>query len=394
MKFVYFIIVMFLIIFLLVISYVFYSKVMQKIDLKRTKRYENEMRPIIEKHLKICDPLDIRRKELVDLQEKVRTKPGLQAFNKIYFEKVAQDGLDEHLRNYVRLIIDYQTLYKNRIVRDKYRKSYILYLLAEYYMNSDEVIQYALSSLNNKSQYVRNNALRVLRNTGNVEAFIAAYHNISKGQLYFNKKVIVDFIDCFQGDMSELNKVLGSTISEFSSQIQKVIVEHFANQKISDFSEEILNLIRVSNDKEVIISGIKYFGIIRYQQAYDFIVSQFNGENYETRAVCANTIALYRCEETINLLKKNITDSNWFVRYNSAFSLIHLEEGDIFNPNSLVAKIIQGNDRFAKEMIIYTLYSTHLINNDNYEEKLACFQPEKIEEEDVIHDSRTYHPVY
>lgn len=395
MKFVYFIIIMFLIIFLLVISYVIYAKIMQIIDVKRTTRFEHEIRPIVEKHLKITNELDIPISEISELRTKVRTKPGLQAFNKIYFEKLEKNKLDEQLRQYVRSIIDYHTLYKNRIVRDKYRKSYILYLLAEYYMDTDEVIKFALSNLDNSSQYVRNNALRVLRNTGNVEAFIAAYQKISNGELYFNNKVIVDFIDSFQGDMPKLNSTLASSIDEFSPQIQKVIIDHFANRKISDFSCEILRIIKQSKDKEIVISGIKYFGMIRYQEAYNFIVEQFEGDKYEIRAICARAIALYNCEKTIKLLEENITDSNWFVRYNCAFTLIHLEEGNVFSPNSRIGKIIRGNDRFAKEMIIYTLYSTHLINKDNYKDKLASFQPEiEIGEEEEINDIGALHPVY
>lgn len=394
MQVVYFFFIIFLILLALVISYLIYAKIMQRNDLRRKKRFEYEMRPIIESHLQISNELDIPKSEILFIKKKVQTKPGLQVFNDIYFEKLAENGYDKLLRNYVRLIIDYQTLYKNRIVHDKYRKSYILYLLAEYYMDSEEVIQLAMSSLEDKSQFVRNNALRVLRNTGNTEVFLAAYHIISKGKLYFNNKVIVDFIDSFQGDILELNRMLASSIGEFSPQIQKVIIEHFANRKISEYSSEILHLIKKSNDKEVVISGIKFFGMIRYQDAFEFIVEQFDSTNYEVRAVCARAIALYNCEKTIKLLEKNITDSNWFVRYNCAFSAISLEKGNEFTQNSLVGKIIQGDDVYAKEMIIYTLYSTQVIDNGNYQEKLAYFLPEKKEEEVEVDVFGNYHPVY
>lgn len=394
MDLIYFSIIFFFVILLLVILYIVFSKVKQGMDHRRVSELENEMQPIVDKYMQSESGSIISENEMVDLRKKVQTKTGLQAFNSIYFARVKQDGLTEKLHQLVTLIIDFQMLNNNRIVHNKYRKSYILYLCAEYYMNSEEVIEFALESLEDPSLYVRNNALRVLRNTGNVDAIIEAYRKISKGKLYFNNKVIVDFMDSFCGDMQELNKALASNMAEFCPKIQRGILDHFTNHRISEYADEILRFIAASSDKEIIIAGIRYFGVVHKQEAYPFIIEKFKSKNYEIRAVCARAIGLYPCEETITLLNEYIKDANWFVRYNCAFTLFHLEEENIFNKDSSIRKVISEKDTFARDIMIYALYSKGLINSDNDQVKLACFQIENVEKEERRDGFKTNHLVH
>ena len=394
MDLIYFSIIFFFVILLLVILYLVFSKVKQGMDHRKVSQLENEMQPIVDKYLESQSGSIISENEMVDLRKKVQTKAGLQAFNSIYFARVKQDGLTEKLHKLVTLIIDFQMLNNNRIVHNKYRKSYILYLCAEYYMNSEEVTKFALESLDDPSLYVRNNALRVLRNTGNVDTIIEAYRKISKGKLYFNNKVIVDFMGSFRGDMQELNKALASNMVEFSPKIQRGIMDHLTNRRISEYSNEILRFIEASSDKEIIIAGIRYFGVVHKQEAYPFIVEKFKSKSYEIRAVCARAIGLYPCEETITLLKEYIKDANWFVRYNCAFTLIHLEEENIFNKDSSIGKVLCEKDTFARDIMIYTLYSKGLINSDNDQVKLACFQIENVEKEERRDGFKTNHLVH
>ncbi len=376
MDLIYCFIIFFFVILLLVILYIVFSKAKQGIDQRRVSQLEYEIQPIVDKYMESKSEAVISDNEIVDLRKKVQSRAGLQAFNSIYFAKVKQEGVTERLHQLVTLILDFQTLNNNRIVRNKYRKSYILYLCAEYYMNSEEVTKFAIESLHDPSLYVRNNALRVLRNTGEVDNLIKAYQRISQGQMYFNDKVIVDYMDSFRGDMQELNKALARNLITFSPKIQRDIIEHFTNCHISKYANEILSLIETSRDMEIIIAGIRYFGVVHKQEAYSFIVHQFKSENYEIRAVCARAIGLYPCEKTIELLHEYIKDTNWFVRYNCAFTLFQLEEENIFHKDSSIGKVLSEEDMFARDIMIYTLYSKGLINSDNDQVTLASFQIE------------------
>ena len=46
----------------------------------------------------------------------------------------------------------------------------------------------------------------------------------------------------------------------------------------------------------------------------------------EYRAVSASTLSSYKDEESINALLVSITDKNWYVRYNSAISLLQFSD--------------------------------------------------------------------
>ncbi|WIV19185.1 hypothetical protein QPK24_23205 [Paenibacillus polygoni] len=394
MDLIYFSIIFFFVVLFLVILYLVFSKVKQAMDHRRVSQLENEMQPIVDKYMQLESGSIISEDEMDNLRKKVQAKAGLQAFNSIYFARVKQDGLTEKLHQLVTHVIDFEMLNNNRIVRNKYRKSYILYLCAEYYMNSEEVTNFALESLDDPSLYVRNNALRVLRNTGNVDTMMEAYRRISKGKSYFNNKVIVDFMDSFCGDVQELNKALASHIAEFCPKIKRGILDHFTNRRISEYADEMLQFITTSSDKEIIIAGIRYFGVVHKQEAYPFIVENFKSKDYEMRAVCARAIGLYPCEETITLLHEYIKDANWFVRYNCAFTLFRLEEEDIFNKDSSIRKVLCEKDNFARDIMIYTLYSKGLINSDHDQVKLARFQIENVEKEERRDGFKTNHLVH
>ncbi|MDO7204914.1 hypothetical protein Q5M85_12960 [Paraclostridium bifermentans] len=53
-----------------------------------------------------------------------------------------------------------------------------------------------------------------------------------KKKKYINNKVFTDIINQFGGDKSELDKYLINDFKEFNESLQKVIVEHFKNNKI------------------------------------------------------------------------------------------------------------------------------------------------------------------
>lgn len=382
MNFIYFVILFFFIIFLLIISYIVFFKVKRGINERRVSRLKSELRPILDQYMESEDDFEVAADKMDFIRKKVRTKIGLKAFNSIYRERVEQEGVTEKLHRFTNQFIDFHTLYNNRIVFNRYRKSYILYLCAEYCLSSEEVTRFALESLEDKSLFVRNNALRVLRNIGSIDVFIEAFRMITKGDLYFNNKVLVDYMGNFQGDQQALYKALAMNIAEFSTVIQKNIIDNFTNQRVTEFSSHILRFIKSSNDPELIISGIKYFGTIHNQEAYEFIVENFASENYAIRAASATAIALYPGEKTIDVLKEHIGDSDWYVRYNCASTLVNLEEGSIFKKDGPIGEIVCGNDRFAKEIIAYTLYSKGLIGASNYQDIYVLFQDEDVKKEE------------
>ena len=75
----------------------------------------------------------------------------------------------------------------------------------------------------------------------------------------------------------------------------------------------------------------------------------FSGKK-EIQNACISALAVYPGPQTLEILKKEISSKNWYVRHNAAKSLAVLN-----TDRDALADILQGNDRYAKEMLEYQL---------------------------------------
>lgn len=203
------------VIMLLIVSFYFINSLIVNRFLKRKIAKEVlKIKEVMKRHLQ--EDKNISNDEIEKLRKLALNKVGLQAFYICYKDYINENGYDEKIRDYAGKVISYKTLLKNRIVRERYRRSYILYMLSEFQINTDEIEEFALNSLNQNSIYVRNNALRVIQNTGNTSIILRAIEKINTSRYYFNYKILVDFIDSFKGDMKILNKSLLSALDSYN----------------------------------------------------------------------------------------------------------------------------------------------------------------------------------
>lgn len=100
-------------------------------------------------------------------------------------------------------------------------------------------------------------------------------------------------------------------------------------------------------------AAIRYLGKYPFSKAYE-VLCGFAEENSEQKweyaAIASTALGSYPCENTVHILKKNLYSRNWYVRLNSAASLKNL--GITY---SELSDIIDGNDRYASEIIKYCL---------------------------------------
>ena len=117
-----------------------------------------------------------------------------------------------------------------------------------------------------------------------------------------------------------------------------------------------------NSEKEIRISAIKYFSIINSKYAQEIIIDILKRGEWEYRAVSAATLSSYKNEESINSLLESITDKNWYVRYNSAISLLHLNQ-DIIN------LVFLKGDKYSRDIIFYAMFMEGRISYEEYLEK-------------------------
>jgi hypothetical protein len=308
---------------------------------------------------------NIPQSYIVSLKKLSLNRLGLEAFTAFYIDEAQKDNYSDEICTFAARVIDYDTLIKSNIVRNQYRLSYILFLLSRYRVKNDESKELALKSLDDKSMYVRNNALFVIKNTGDTAAVISALKIIGEERRYFNNKMIIDFFDTFRGDYRELNLSLVKNFDRFSLFIKRLIPTHFMNQR--DDSEAVRSLLLKylsHSDKELVIAATKYFGWVTEPLATEKIMKNISHTEWEVRALSARISQRgYTVPETVDALKAGLSDRNWYVRQNCAFAYVAAVDGE----RQAIKPIIEGDDRYAREVILYVMFAKGILGYSLYQ---------------------------
>ena len=122
---------------------------------------------------------------------------------------------------------------------------------------------------------------------------------------------------------------------------------------IRDRQEFLQILADGSRDDELRFSSIRYFGKYPCESAFPLLIDfaqRPQNQRWEYAAISVTSLASYPGERTIEVLKKALNSSNWYVRFNAAksletFHLTYLELSDV----------MESNDRYAREILQYQM---------------------------------------
>ncbi len=369
--------VIFVVILLVVGIYFILALRKRRVLLEKINKQTETIKEILNNHMGYSDIKLIPEYEIEEIRKIVSNKIGLEAFINCFQDYLEDNGDLVKVRDYAALVVSYKTLLNNKIVREKYKKSYILYLLSEFRINTEEVMEFALESLDSDSIYIRNNSLRVIRNTGNVPIVMKAIESISSQNHYYNYRVLVDFIDNFTGEQELLNQALVEKFPIFNNRFKRLIIEHFSN-KLND-NENIrllvLDVLSSSNDKNTLIMATRYFGRVIDERAEEYILQNLESPDWELRAISAKIISHYNSQSSRFKIMEGLKDKNYYVRYNSAFSYIDMEEEE-----NILKYLDNITDPFAKDITLYAMYNRNIIDYKEYAE-----MAEKVEKELSLH---------
>ena len=335
------------------------------IQQRKIKEKADKIREDFKRHMEYENLDNIELAEIERMKSIVSDRIGLEAFYNCYKEYLEGSNDQDKVRDYAGRIINYKILLQNRIVRDKYRRSYILYLLSEFRINIEEVGEFAIDSLGSDSVYTRNNALRVVQNSGNIELLLKAIELISSEEYYFNTRVLVDCIDNFNEEDELLDEALLKNIDRFNPRFQRLVIEHFSNNlnDSEDVRLKVLDVFSSSKDKSTLIMATRYFGRVIDERAKAYILENLTSPDWELRAMSAKILVKYKSQDTKAKLLESLKDPNYFVRYNSAFSYIDIEE-----EVKIYDELDNMTDVFAREITMYAMYARSMIDYKDYKD--------------------------
>lgn len=275
-------------------------------------------------------------------------------------EPLLYDGSVPMVAQIIQSIFPYYL--KKSAIKQAYYSYIITYFQVLRYAPSEAIEEFLLDQIRkNKSIYNTENALRAIYSSGQSRLVLKAIKILDeKDEFGMHEKMVVDGLLTFSYP-NEFIGCLWEHFNEFCSEMQVLLLNYirFASDA---WKKEVLALFNITDDMEIKIACIRYFGKYPEEQFRTILyrmIEELDVNDWEMLAVCMNVLASYPGEHTVQLLKKGLGSPNWYVRYNSADSLSRLSV-----TKEMVQDILDGDDRYAKHMLQYRLKMTTETESD------------------------------
>ena len=225
--------------------------------------------------------------------------------------------------------------------------------LADYYFGDEyhQLYDLLLSYLEDSSVYCRENVLKALYASGNVQALYNMLSRMEEYRIFHHRKLITDGLITFKGDKKALAEILWSHMDMFGENM-KVAIINFITATQEDYGEEFMKALQKKHQNiEVTLSLIRYYRRHYYEPILPLLYDYMNRDvDNSISIVVASVLTKYPMEETREVLKNSIHHTNWYVRLNSATSLVEMNISD-----EDINSIIDSGDAYAMEILHYVL---------------------------------------
>ncbi|MBU9745352.1 HEAT repeat domain-containing protein [Lachnospiraceae bacterium ASD3451] len=245
---------------------------------------------------------------------------------------------------------------------EKYSKKSVMYkafyafLIGQYKLcgttQRDPFVRFMLQLVTEHSIYCRENALQALYANAPAAIVIRAYQLMVRQEIEHSSKLVTDGLLAFAGDRVELAGLLWDHWNEFPPFYQTAFI-NFIRLVTGGFGRRFLPLLREETDREVQFAVIRYYRRYHYEEAGPVLcrmVMEWNIDDWEFAALAAASLENYPGEDSIRALIQGMYSSNWYIRDNASDSLVRIGRDSV-----LLQEILQGTDRYAKDMLQYKL---------------------------------------
>lgn len=210
---------------------------------------------------------------------------------------------------------------------------------------------YFLKWMKDKNVYCRQNSMLAVLACGEKENVVKALLEVNALTLPAGKKLLLGGLASYKGDREELCAAIWKVFGGLDHQVKAAAVDYFITSSAKREPEIYTLLSDAGQDKEVRLAAMRYFGRHPYPPAGEYMarVLTYDVEcDWQYLAVAARQIRPYKTPAVMEALKAALFDLNWYVRSNSAETLAQAGVG-----YEELARIYEGDDRFAKEAMAY-----------------------------------------
>lgn len=320
-------------------------------------RNSEKLEDVIYKQINLLkEGKEISSKHKKYLCRKLDVTSGITAFDKA-LEKIYKEEPELCEKYLYETFSVFEHLTHRYISKDTLKIAYFPYILHKYnilkHYESKRLKDVLLDLLRSVNVYCRENTLKALYSMRDPDIVSKALKIIDTNLSFHHPKLISDGLMLYKGDKNELKEVLLKNLSGYSVQMKVNILNYFRFAGIR-CDEEMLKMLKDEKEnKEIRFSAIRYFEKNPTEEAKPIIIElarNLEKRIWEYQAIATSALKAYPCEQTFEILVKNLSSPNWHVRHNSAISCEMLG----YTYQDLI-EVFDGDDRYAREMIRYRL---------------------------------------
>lgn len=197
-------------------------------------------------------------------------------------------------------------------------------------------------------QYVGLLALAMMGNRDTIIG-LCAKQDYTKALSY---RCLKEIFSVYIGDKHFLYEQLLSSPDLY---IRRIIIKNIGDERFVEYANSLIPMLNTDDDS-LLCDLIRTLGQLGYAAAGDLIAPTMKSENWMLRNVAVVALASIDVHRYEQQLIDGLCDREWWVRHNSAKELCHR-----LPLESLAALVPQLNDRFASEILTYTIQETELM---------------------------------
>lgn len=296
---------------------------------------------------------DINKKYYKRLMKRLKKVNNLLAFHDFIMLKRNEENFELYEESIYDMFLKLSVFYNRKSTMEKALFVYMVGRLNIEKQDSRSLDNRIIKFLEKPSVYLVENTLRTFIILGHKDSLIKTLNILNFKKIYHNEKLISDGLLEYKGDKLELAKDLWEYRQEWMLSYVTSIIK-FIRIISLDFKEQFYYALTQENlHIEIKIELVRYFGKVKYDKVLDYLLEIFESEeNIDTNflIVASTVLSNYPSRRTIEVLKRNMTNFNWYIRNNSCISFLSLHPS-----KKDIEDILNGNDIYAKETLLYQL---------------------------------------
>lgn len=244
--------------------------------------------------------------------------------------------------------------YENYRKKPEYVQAFYTYVISTLDFSGEKVpaafSSEFLSFLGSKSLYTFANTMDAVYDFGEPHLLLLALEEVDKRAGFYHQKLLTDGLLSYRGDHEELGQMLIQHFDRFGNYVKECLLDYFRMQgcEVSALCLQLMQEEKAGD--EVQYRAMRYFQKFPCEEAKEWFLQILQRENviWIKQMLAIQGLQRYDDAEIRSLIKKKITNRDWYVR-NNAVEFLYKKGMD----RKELQELLCMKDRYANESLLY-----------------------------------------